>query len=172
MKKIIFLIVILGSILLANYGQAAMVHYIDESGKRIYINTDYAKIPDRYLDQVKDQLNMLEPSVENPTPAPEINPASQAAAAPTPKEPPKVEVFVGLDCKECQMLEFRLRSQKIKYYRYDVHMHPYGKEFYAQHGGGTLPLTRIGDRVIEGNDYKTIMTIIENATVKPQPAQP
>ena len=62
MKRIflIFLIYFLG--MGAYVAHAKLVHYTDENGKIHYVNPDFVKIPDKYLPQVRSQL---EPPEEN-----------------------------------------------------------------------------------------------------------
>lgn len=62
---------------------AAFVNYTDSTGKIHYVNTDYSKVPDQYLNQVADQLKKIEadkiktlppiPSSKTPTNSPKID---------------------------------------------------------------------------------------------------
>lgn len=143
---------------------ATMVRYVDESGKTIYLNTDNSKVPDRYLDQVRSQLNMIQPSIGEP-----LKDSSPTVTLLEPTQPIKVEVFISLNCPDCRDLEFRLRAHGIKYLRYDVNYHPYGIKFYKEQGQPGVPLAKIGAQIVQGNDYKRILSLV--TPPKPMPFQ-
>ncbi|MCK5580128.1 MAG: hypothetical protein KAJ18_02530 [Candidatus Omnitrophica bacterium] len=54
MKRFFLILAIF--LLSLNYAEAKLVRYIDEQGKTHFVNTDYARIPEKYYYQVRDQL--------------------------------------------------------------------------------------------------------------------
>lgn len=62
---IVLVLLTLGSFIDA--ASAAIVKYTDENGKAHYVNTQYTKVPERYMGQVKDQLEKAAVSA-NPAP--------------------------------------------------------------------------------------------------------
>ena len=62
------LAVLISSLLTGQQSDAATVHYRDENGTVHYVNTDYAKVPERYRGQVEEQLKQAEPQKTDPIP--------------------------------------------------------------------------------------------------------
>ena len=164
----IFLHLIVLSLLFAPVGQAAIVHYFDEEGKIHYVNTDYFKVPARYRDQVKDQL---EPEVKakkqvesggcktcqekNATITDEKQKDEKQK-----KEKPKVELFMRVGCKKCDRLDIILRANRIPLSRYDADTNPYGQQVYAEAGEPDLPLTRVGTDFVYGDSIHAVKRIL------------
>lgn len=62
--------VLISSLLTVQQSEAVTVHYRDENGTVHYVNTDYAKVPERYRGQVEEQLKQAEPQKTDPIPLP------------------------------------------------------------------------------------------------------
>ena len=129
---------------------ATMVRYIDVYGKAHYVNTKYSKVPERYLDQVQDQLEE-----EKPEPV-EKEPQKQENDTFTPADVGvKVEVFNAGESEDCRKLEVLLRAFKIPYTKYDVNETDYGREVFSS-VGGKLPITKIGSKIFHGYKIRDI----------------
>lgn len=63
-------VALISSLLTLQQSEAATVHYRDESGTVHYVNTDYAKVPERYRGQVEEQLNQIEKQRADSVPVP------------------------------------------------------------------------------------------------------
>jgi glutaredoxin len=67
--RVVLLSIFLSAFLTAIQSDAAFVNYTDSSGKIHYVNTDYAKVPNQYLNQVADQLKKIEADKAKTLPA-------------------------------------------------------------------------------------------------------
>ncbi len=162
--RFVFSGIIISMITTISMGEAAFVKYIDRSGKEHYVNTDYTKVPAEYQDQVRDQLNdaTKNPADSIPNASNQIINAVPPKITDLPKPNlQKVEVFIAANCKDCERLETLLKANKIEYMHYDVESTSMGKDFYSTMQNETLPITRIGDRLIRGNDISTIKNVLE-----------
>lgn len=56
----IFLFIAFSIIFVPITSEAAFVNYTDTNGKVHYVNTDYSRVPEQYLNQVADQLKKIE----------------------------------------------------------------------------------------------------------------
>ena len=167
MKQRVILLGLIVCLLSAmSVGEAAFVKYIDRNGKDHYVNTDYTKVPEEYLYQVRNQINATNQSSSDTT----DNSSDQNATIPLP-EPDDgedtslqaVEVFISANCKDCERLETLLQANKIEYMHYDVGSTSMGQEFYKTMGSTPLPITRIGDKIIRGNDINTIKKVLDTS---------
>lgn len=146
-----------------------MVYYHDEQGKIHYVNTDFAKVPDKYMYQVIGQLDepKLTPAKEEVEVSVSPTPANQ------PPEPKKqtasVKVYVSDTCGEaCSSFELALQVRNIVYQRVDITKDPEGKKLYEMTGGtAPLPITcvNVTKCLIGPNVVKFINTLqeVENA---------
>lgn len=145
-------------LLMPDSARSELVSYIDDNGEMHYVNTSFAKVPEKYLSQVEAQLNP--PAVENETPAPppvsepgtKTGDITKGLPAPDP-----VEVLTSADCMTCQKLFMLLNAHKIEFLTLDVNTSPRGQELYAE-TGGELPVTKIGTTTIYGLDVKAIVS--------------
>jgi len=152
MRNILIVVLTLTISLAAFLTEAKMVSYVDKKGKVRYVNTDFAKVPEEYRDQIEPEPVDLPANQEIVTPK---EPPPEAVES----ESPLVEVLIKLDCSDCRQLEFLLNAHGIKYMRYDVDRHPRGKELY-QELGGDVPITKVGDEVIYGADAPRVVAAV------------
>ncbi len=147
-----------------NSSEAAFVNYTDINGKVHYINTDYSKIPDQYLNQVEEQLQKIEAAKTKSSQINILDPNKQPPSTTNGEElinqdkktNPLVEVFFKTDCKDCTRLQVLLEANNIKFSLYDVENSNYGIEFYKTQQNGQLPITRIDSKIIYGNDINAV----------------
>jgi len=175
----IFLLVVVFVTCAVKAGEAAFVKYKDKDGKEYYVNTDYTKVPDQYLDQVRDQLQEIK---EKAMPAANITPDTPGknkqnllswTGNPSTFVTGSVQIFVSSNCQDCQRLETLLQVNQIKYMRYDVEYSSMGKEFYKTMGSTQLPITRIGDKLIQGNNINAVKNVLQKMAQAAQgPNQP
>ncbi|MCB9771881.1 MAG: hypothetical protein H6754_04970 [Candidatus Omnitrophica bacterium] len=131
------------------------VYYEDNEGKNHYVTAEnFADIPEEYLPQIDTQITAFE------------NLARQSE-----KEMPlisgttNVEVFTKLNCRECVRLQTLLQVHKISFITYDVEQSTQGKDFYKSMNNAALPLTRVGQTIIAGNNISDIKKALDmNAT--------
>ena len=159
----IYFILIVSTFVAVPLVKAEMVSYVDENGEMHYVNTDFAKVPEKYRHQLENE------AVENSIPA---NPETTLPqTAPQPIQPlmgnqgAPVEILVSLNCPDCQKLEILLKAHKVSYLRYDIDTHPRGKELYEEIGGN-LPITKIGEKIIYGVDIKSIVSTLKENKIK------
>jgi len=152
-------------------GEAAFINYTDVNGKIHYVNTEYGKVPDRYLSQVQDQLDKIK-ATPIPTAMTDPSQFSQNPQLntftylnPNVNQSP-VEVYVKADCKDCERLETLLQANQIKYMRYDVEYTSMGKELYRTMGNTALPITRIKGQIIPGSNINAIKSALGTAATK------
>lgn len=136
---------------------AKMVSYVDENGKVHYVNTDYAKVPDRYLPQVQGQIpaeeqasEMLQPEepaqpVQNPTPIPAENLKLQSL-----EKKPETKFFVSQNCPACLFAEGILQQQGLPYTKYFIDDGGVGQQLYLELQLTSVPATVIGEQIIYG----------------------
>lgn len=142
--------------------------YYDENNvKQPYSENDLNQIPERYLPQVDQQIismeNMLRHQMQQPP--------SNSNSIGTRTEAPEIQVFVEDNCQDCTRLQILLNANKISYQTYDVNSSPIGKEFYKTMAPATLPATKIGAKIILGNDINAIKSSIMSGTINQAPVQ-
>ncbi len=166
-----FSFLLLTTLLPISYGQAAFVSYTDVNGKLHYINTEYNKVPDQYLNQVEEQLKKIENTKIKNTPEAAVE--KSAIENPQPPTPElTVEVFVKTDCQDCMRLQALLEAHKIKYLVYDIKNSEKGIEFYKSTSNEKFPITRIGSKIIYGNDVLAIKDALKPKDLPVQPPSP
>ena len=153
--------------------KAEMVYYVDEQGKTHYVNTETAKIPEKYLPQIKDQMQQIskdrldmeaaeeakrQESLRNPAPIPASTPSNNSTTSQASSDK-LAQVFVSMNCPACDQWVAILVQNKIPFARYDVDYHPYGQEVRAKIQA-EVPFTMIGQEVILGQDIDKVMSLI------------
>ncbi len=152
---------------------AQMVYYVDEQGKVRYVNIETTKVPDKYLPQVREQLQQVSKEQQAIQAANEVkrqaalvpsaNPPKKSGAAGTKVPSPNlVEIFVKIDCPECDRWEETLRQNRVPFVRYDVNYHPHGVEVYRK-VSGNLPFTMIGNALIFGEDIDKVLSLLKSS---------
>ena len=131
------------------------VFYEDNEGKNHYVTAEnFADIPEEYLPQIDTQIKAFENLVRES----EKDVPLLAGTA-------SVEVFTKLDCRECVRLQTLLQVHKVAFITYDVEQSTQGKDFYKTMNNATLPLTRVGQTIIAGNNISEIKKALDmNAT--------
>ena len=159
---------------------AEMVHYIDEQGKMHFINTETSHIPEKYRSQIADQIPAISQGREAMEAAAEARRQAKLLAPTTPVANPRnsvptgkakaplVEVFVGMDCPECDRWESTLRKNRVPYARYDVKYHPHGQEVYSKMSS-PLPFTMIGNEMIQGEDIERLLSLLKSPQKTTEP---
>ena len=136
--------------------QAVLVHYVDDDGKVHYVNPHLSKIPQKYLQQVRPQLEALKPkavmTAVNAATNAENTPATEEPVSPPPKE---VEIFIDDNCAACILLQQQLTQNQIPYKRFHVQYDPYAQKIFAEKKGNP-PVTKIGNIFVYGNDIAAI----------------
>ncbi|MCK5215021.1 MAG: hypothetical protein KAR05_06675 [Candidatus Omnitrophica bacterium] len=130
--------------------EATIVRYIDVYGKAHYVNTKYSKVPERYLDQVQDQLEEETPELVEAEPQKQENDTFTPADVGV-----KVEVFTAGKNEDCRKLEILLKAFKITYTKYDINETDYGREVFSS-VGGKLPFTKVGGKIFHGYKIRDI----------------
>ncbi len=87
-----------------------------------------------------------------------------------PKQVLTIMVFVGPNCAECSKLERTLREHKLRYKKLDITKSREAFVEFDRMGVGTaLPVTKIGSRLIKGNQPQAILEaagLVGNAASK------
>ena len=140
-----------------NSVHADVVRYTDAQGKIHYVDS-INKVPAEFRGQLNDAK-----------PLPPINRergfrfSPVADRAPVPEEratQARVELFVTSWCPYCQQLEAALRANKVTYTRYDIEKSAEGKRKYDAIGGRGIPITKVGDSVIRGNNLQGVLSAL------------
>ncbi len=148
------LCILLAVFSLPSTGLPEVVRYTDAHGTVHYVDA-ISKIPPEYRDQ-KEQTK----------PLPKINREGGIRFVDTPDlpAPPRaagagktVEIFVTSWCPYCRQLEASLKANQVTYIRYDIERNPEGERKYRALGGGGIPITKVGDAVIRGNNPQGIL---------------
>ncbi len=165
------LLLLLLSVSFITSGEAAFVNYTDIHGKKHIVNTDYNKVPDQYLSQVEEQLKKIEnnkPVSVVPENAEQTTQPQNLSTIPTPQNlNTPVEVFVKSDCQDCTRLLTLLDVHKIKFSVYDVESSPAAIDFYKTLQNAQLPMTRVGGKIIFGNDINAIRNALNPQVTVP-----
>ena len=74
----------------------------------------------------------------------------------------RVEAYVTSWCPYCNKLLLLLRSNGIEFTKYDIEHDTYGASRYKALGGGGVPVTIIGNRVIRGYKPQEILSASRN----------
>ena len=141
---------------------AVMVHYFDENGKIRYVNTAVTSVPERYMDQVRPQLEAAEQAkTEHQTPP--MTPVedfsgSDEQSATSPKI--ILDVLMTPNCRGCMRLFSQLRANNIFFRSHNVTVTPRGKELYQRYSGMPLPITIVGDQAVSGPDILKIKELL------------
>ncbi len=163
--SVIFISFILISCFWCNAALAVFVKYIDRNGKNHYVNIDYNKIPAEYLDQVQDQLQKIEEQKQlkskDNKPQNSVSPAGQQGTKVTPDKNTSIDVLVKADCIECSRLEVLLQANKIKYTKHELENSSVGQEFYKKNPDAQFPITKIGKKIIYGNNIYEIKNTLK-----------
>jgi glutaredoxin len=130
---------------------AELVTYTDEAGRTHYVE-GLDRVPDRFRGTANTAPKLGQitksPHVLYKTAAEKVPGKHGASAGHATK---KVEVFVTSWCPYCKKLEAHLQSRNIPYKRYDVEKDEAGADIFRSLGlGGGVPVTRVGNVVIEG----------------------
>jgi len=150
----LFLCVLALLFILPSLGFPEVVRYTDANGVVHYVDA-LSKVPPQYRGQ-KEQAK----------PLPKINRESGIRFVGTPEVPPppraagagkSVEVFVTNWCPYCRQLEASLKANQVTYVRYDIEQNPEGERKHRALGGGGIPVTKVGDVVIRGNNPQAIL---------------
>ena len=131
--------------------------YHDNKGIKHYVDS-IDRVPGTYRDQVEASNNL-----------PMLNKVTGSSRQPGPiknklfKKNKKVEIFVTDWCPYCKSLEAFLKNKNIKFTRYNIETHTQGKRLYKKLGGkGGVPLTLIGDQLIQGFAPNKILEALED----------
>lgn len=162
----------LAAVILFPLASAADVYsYTDAEGNVHYVDRA-SKVPEEYREQAEMKSRSMrsiskvsgatykKKEVKADTAEGETEgESSPTVARQTPeKRSGGVEVFVGKSCASCDRLEDFLKRMNIRYKRYDVDRNARGAKKLRELGGGTPPVTRVGDKVINGYDPDMILT--------------
>jgi glutaredoxin len=167
MKKF-YLLITFTFLLIPVSVQAKIVSYVDENGQMRFVNTDFAKVPEKYREQVEPKTpDASAAEVENQNERPSAGPESDVpltdSEQPLAKPADPVEVLTKSDCLDCRELQMLLAAHDIEYTTLDIEKSERAKTLYEYAGGGKLPITQIGKRTIYGVDVRTIVSIYHAA---------
>ncbi|HOY09524.1 MAG TPA: hypothetical protein PLB05_05545 [Candidatus Omnitrophota bacterium] len=171
MKKIFSILIMCFWLTQTTAAYAVMVHYYDENGKIHYVNTTVAQVPQRYMDQVRPQLEAAEraQAEEKKEDVPLMGGGQNLDEGDAQTaNPPKVilDVLMTSHCKGCMRLFSQLRVNKIFFRSHNVETSPRGKELYQQYQGMPLPITIVGDQAVSGPDIIKIKQLLEETGKK------
>lgn len=126
--------------------RADIAHYVDKDGTTHFVDSA-EKIPEEYRSQSQSQgeLPKISRSVPGRTKLYEKDHYAGAEAGGG-----KVEIFVTSWCPYCRALESFLKAQKITYTRHDIEKSAQAKMMYEELGGGGIPISRVGNKVLRG----------------------
>ncbi len=169
--SILILFSLLLLVFLHNPGYAEMVHYFDENGQIHYVNTAVTNVPEKYMNQVRPQLEKArqQEGESNVTEKKEEAQNSmdmgtelfeESDAAPEPPDRIVVDVLRKADCKSCLKLFSVLRQSKILFQSRNVDIDPRGKELYEKYPDMELPITVVGDQAVSGLDFFKIKQLV------------
>ena len=146
-------------------GYAVMVHYYDENGQIHYVNTAVARVPERYMDQVRPQIEAAElaqDEAKEDTPMVSSDGLTAAANGQTPVRPKIIlDVLITSGCKGCMKLFSQLRANKIFFRSHNVETSSIGKQLLQQYNNMPLPITIIGDQAVSGANILRIKEILK-----------
>ncbi len=122
---------------------ADVIQYKDEAGRSYFVDHP-DKVPEKYRSQISAQKEL--PAISRSNPGREQLYEKQHYA----QVQESVEVFVTSWCPYCGKLEAFLKSRGVPFTRYDIEKDKNGKKLHDALGGGGVPLTRVGKKVIHG----------------------
>ena len=140
-----------------------MVHYMDENGEIHYVNTAVARVPERYMDQVRPQLEAEEEAqAKEKEAASAANPSgNQANPGDAIPGKPKIvlDVLMKPHCRGCMRLFAQLRVNNIFFRSHNVESRE-GRELYEQYKDLQLPITIVGNQAVSGPDILKIKQLL------------
>lgn len=149
------ILTVLAIVLWSSTVGAELVTYVDKEGRKHYVD-GIERVPQEYRHTVDGN-----PKLGSITKSPSVlykqtHPKAASAAG------RRAEIFVTSWCPYCQKLERYLQTRNIPYVRYDVEKNKKANETYRQLGGGGVPLTRVGSKVIAGYQPEEIMRALKD----------
>lgn len=159
--KYLFHIIAVFVLFLSIEAKAEIYRYTDDSGLSHFVD-DVSLVPEKYRIQLKDskplpELNISKPiaqSVESKTKL------SQELERKERKQRKEVEVFMTSWCPHCRKLVAALDARNVRYQKYDIEKDVNAKREYEALGRQGVPVSRVGSRVISGNNPDGIMKIL------------
>lgn len=139
---------------------SGILSYRDNEGQQHPVLPENLKdVPEEYLPQIDAQIAELEKLYNKSR---DEKPFIEG----TP-----VEIYVKSDCPECEKLKESLTADKIDFIVYDVEKNNEGMAFYKTMNNAALPLTRIGSKILYGNDPYSVKVML-NSLTRPKPQVP
>jgi glutaredoxin len=139
--------------LLARLCAAEVFKYVDAEGKANYV-TRAEDVPDEFRPQTQRPHDLpalgkveSQPGVDLPILNRSLPPALAYHA---------VAIYVTEWCPYCRRLEEFLKTNKIRYTRYDIEKSAIGRKRHIELGGGGVPVVVVGKQVIRGFDERAI----------------
>ena len=137
---------------------AEVVRYTDAQGKIHYVDSE-SKVPPEFRSQLTNAKPL--PKINRESGMRFVEPTASASQRQVAAVPAKrVELFVTSWCPYCQQLEAALRASKVTYTRYDIEKSQEGARKYRALGGGGIPITKVGDAVIRGNNPQGVLAAL------------
>lgn len=84
---------------------------------------------------------------------------------------PKVTLYTTKECAPCKQLEAILRENKISFRKVDVEKSSRGREFYAEAGGGALPIVTLDKEIVRGYQPDQVLSIYSRKMAPEQERQ-
>ena len=145
--------------------RADIVSYIDEHGRTHYVDS-IERVPPHFRDQAANRtppppINKFDFQLERygkpkSTPSPERRSESPRAGS------DKVEIYVTSWCPYCRALEQFLIKKRVRFKKNDIEASERARKAYEKLGGGGVPITTIGSRVIRGFDEAELLQALGN----------
>ncbi len=129
-----------------------LIKYEDSSGKVYYVDS-LEKVPLQYRESIKTEKSF--PKVSSISPGKYVTPKTNKKNLKSCYKKP--EVFLTDFCPHCRELEVELKERKIRYKRINIDKDSKGKKTYKAIGGKGVPLTRVCDKIISGNNINGIL---------------
>jgi glutaredoxin len=135
--------------------KAEILSYVDESGAVHYVE-DASRIPDAY------RANSTAPALPHLGKVPARIYAPMAGIQTAGASHGGVELYVTSWCPYCKKLEQFLKSNNVRYTRYDIEASDDAARRYRQIGRAGVPLLKVGSRVIAGYNPDDLAFLIRH----------
>ncbi len=129
----------------AQAATAEIIRYTDRDGN-VHYTSSVEQVPEEYRSQIPNQKAL--PPISK-TPALKI-PGDEKRDTRAAARNTRVEIFVTDWCSYCRTLEKFLKEKRIPYVRRNIEADASAKRAYLKLGGGGIPVTKVGSRVIRG----------------------
>ncbi|MCA9403200.1 MAG: hypothetical protein KC897_05410 [Candidatus Omnitrophica bacterium] len=123
-----------------------LIERIDEDGDSPYPQ----------MEDLKDRWQLVR-KAQNDGAAESVEVRQNAAAG----QAPTVELYMTLWCPYCRKMEAWLKSNEIKYQRFNIDYDQAARRRYEDLNGRSIPMLKIGDTIIHGYDIRAVQRALQ-----------